>query len=192
MSLESLRVLVSDFARLLARGPEEAELLEAGGRLLGGLVAKDGWLPEAFAKVGERGYAQHLLHCDSAERFSVVSFAWAPGATTPVHDHTVWGLVGVLRGAELSQPFAVTAEGLAPAGQARRLGPGEVEAVSPRIGDVHKVSNALADAVSVSIHVYGANIGTVRRHIFEPDGRTRPFISGYSNAEVPNIWRGEQ
>jgi predicted metal-dependent enzyme (double-stranded beta helix superfamily) len=192
MSLEPLRALVSGFALLLARDPDEPEILEAGGRLLGALVARDGWLPEVFAEVGERGYAQHLLHCDSAERFCVVSFAWAPGASTPVHDHTVWGLVGVLRGAEQSQPFTVAAEGLAPAGPARRLGPGEVEAVSPRVGDIHKVTNALADAVSVSIHVYGANIGAVRRHIFEPDGRKRPFVSGYSNAEVPNIWGGER
>jgi predicted metal-dependent enzyme (double-stranded beta helix superfamily) len=191
MSLEPLRALVSGFALLLARNPDEPEILKTGGRLLGALVARDSWLPEAFAQVGERGYAQHLLHCDSAERFSVVSFAWAPGASTPVHDHTVWGLIGVLRGAELSQPFAITAEGLAQTGSARRLGPGEVEAVSPGIGDIHKVTNAFADEVSVSIHVYGGNIGAVRRHIFEPDGLTRLFVSGYSNAEVPNIWREE-
>jgi 3-mercaptopropionate dioxygenase len=189
MSLDSLRGLVSGFSLLLAHKPEEPEIMEAGGRLLGALVARDNWLPDAYASVGERGYAQHLLHCDSAERFSVVSFAWAPGASTPVHDHTVWGLVGVLRGAELSQPFAVTSSGLTPAGAARRLEAGQIEAVSPRIGDIHKVTNAHSNAVSVSIHVYGANIGAVRRHIYEPDGRTRPFVSGYNNAEVPNIWR---
>lgn len=189
MSLKPLRDLVSGFGLLLSGDPEEAEILETGGRLLRTLVAEDAWLPKIFTSVGETGYAQHLLHCDSADRFSVVSFAWAPGAGTPVHDHTVWGLVGILRGAELSQPFALTDQGLTPIGPERRFAPGEVEAVSPRIGDIHRVANALANAVSVSIHVYGANIGALDRHIFEPDGRTRPFVSGYSNVEVPDIWR---
>jgi predicted metal-dependent enzyme (double-stranded beta helix superfamily) len=67
--------------------------------------------------------------------------------------------------------------------------PGEVDLVSPRIGDIHKVSNALSDRASISIHVYGANIGAVERHIYEPQtGKTKKFISGYSNSVVPNIW----
>jgi len=36
---------------------------------------------------------------------------------------------------------------------------GEVDAVGPEIGDIHRVSNGLAHGVSVSIHVYGGNIG---------------------------------
>ncbi len=34
----------------------------------------------------------------SRERFCVVSFVWGPDQATPIHNHTVWGLVGVLRG----------------------------------------------------------------------------------------------
>ena len=45
------------------------------------------------------GYAQNLLWCDPFERFCVVSFVWAPSARTPVHDHQMWGLVGMLRDA---------------------------------------------------------------------------------------------
>ena len=51
------------------------------------------------------------------------------------------------------------------------------------------VANAFADRVSVSVHVYGDNIGAVRRATFDPDtGAERPFISGYANAAVPNLW----
>jgi len=42
--------------------------------------------------------------------------------------------------------------------------------------------------VSISIHVYGANIGAVRRAVYQPDGSEKLFISGYSNAFLPNIW----
>jgi predicted metal-dependent enzyme (double-stranded beta helix superfamily) len=63
-----------------------------------------------------------------------------------------------------------------------RLEQGTVEAVSPDIGDLHAVSNAFDDRASISIHVYGANIGKVERSIFQLDGSTKTFISGYSNA----------
>jgi predicted metal-dependent enzyme (double-stranded beta helix superfamily) len=105
-----------------------------------------------------------------------------------VHDHTVWGLVGVLRGAELSQGFVRTDRGLQPKGEAHRLEAGQVEAVSPRIGDIHRVANAYDDRVSISIHLYGANIGAVRRATYDADSRPKPFVSGYANTLLPNLW----
>ena len=119
----------------------------------------------------------------------MVSFVWGPGQATPVHDHTVWGLIGMLRGAEYSQGYRLDAQGIAqPHGMALRLEAGSVEAVSPRIGDLHRVHNAHADRASISIHVYGANIGAVRRHTYPPGDARKPFVSGYSNAWLPNLW----
>jgi predicted metal-dependent enzyme (double-stranded beta helix superfamily) len=60
--------------------------------------------------------------------------------------------------------------------------------VSPRIGDIHVVANE-GTSVAVSIHVYGANIGAVRRHTYEPaTGAPLAFVSGYANVTVPNLW----
>jgi predicted metal-dependent enzyme (double-stranded beta helix superfamily) len=101
----------------------------------------------------------------------------------------VWGLIGMLRGQEVSQPFAPDASGAMVAqGAATTLQPGQVEAVSPTLGDVHQVRNALADQVSISIHVYGANIGAVHRWVYAADGSRKPFVSGYSNDWLPNLW----
>jgi len=72
--------------------------------------------------------------------------------------------------------------------EAVRLDPGQVEAVSPTVGDLHRVHNAHADRVSISIHVYGANIGAVRRHTYPAEGGRKPFVSGYSNTLLPNLW----
>lgn len=95
----------------------------------------------------------------------------------------------MLRGAEYSQGFRREADGeLVPDGGAILLKPGQVEAVSPTIGDIHRVYNAYPDQVSVSIHVYGANIGAVRRSVYREDGTIAEFISGYSNDWIPNIW----
>lgn len=63
-----------------------------------------------------------------------------------------------------------------------------MEAVSPSVGDIHRVTNAYDDRVSVSIHVYGANIGAVSRASYDDAGRPKRFISGYSNTTVPNLW----
>ena len=69
------------------------------------------------------------------------------------------------------------------------LMPGQVDRVSPTVGDIHEVSNALSDKPSISIHVYGANIGAVKRHVFDPaTGADKPFVSGYSSPQIPNFW----
>jgi predicted metal-dependent enzyme (double-stranded beta helix superfamily) len=90
-------------------------------------------------------------------------------------------LIGMLRGAETAQDFAFAADGsLAPCGPPQRLAPGAVAAVSPTLGDIHQVRNAHEDRVSISIHVYGADIGAVDRSVFAMDGTVKPFRSGYS------------
>jgi predicted metal-dependent enzyme (double-stranded beta helix superfamily) len=183
-----LREFVKAFGHLLDTRPDEPRILAKGGALLRALVARDDWLPEAFAQPHPTYYQQHLLHADSTERFSVVSFVWGPGQATPVHDHTVWGLIGMLRGAEESQAYIERDGRAQPQGAPVRLVPGDVEAVSPTVGDVHRVRNVYADRVSVSIHVYGANIGAVRRHTYPAEGGRKPFVSGYSNTLLPNLW----
>jgi predicted metal-dependent enzyme (double-stranded beta helix superfamily) len=181
-----LRDFICAMTRLADQVPSEGRWLAEGGALLRALVADDGWLPDAFAEPGPR-YRQYLLHCDPLERFSVVSFVWGPGQRTPVHNHTVWGLVGMLRGAEVSTEMRPGAP-MTP-GQVDRLRQGEVVAVSADTYDIHVVENALADQASVSIHVYGGNIGAVIRSVFDPaSGEQKRFVSGYDNTALPNLW----
>ena len=188
IGIARLRDFVRDMAAVVEAERHEEAVLDRGGALLEELVAQDDWLPEPFAQPVPAGYAQYLLHCDSRERFSVVSFVWGPGAGTAIHNHTVWGLVGLLRGRECSEGFTRAADGKLTPGPVCYLAPGEVETVSPAKGDIHRVSNALADRPSISIHVYGGNIGALRRCTFTPDGATELFISGYANDVLPNLW----
>jgi predicted metal-dependent enzyme (double-stranded beta helix superfamily) len=184
-----LRDFVVAVTRLVSDRSEEPALLAAVGQQLAALVARDDWLPDELAQPHPDFYRQYLLHADALARFSVVSFVWGPGQRTPVHDHTVWGLIGMLRGQELAQAYGHGADGrLVAQGEPVRLLPGQVEAVSPRLGDIHQVRNAFDDQVSISIHVYGANIGAVQRWVYAEDGSRRPFVSGYSNPWVPNLW----
>ena len=183
--ISRLREFVVAMTNLVERhGAEEPRMLDEGEKLLRELVTHDDWLPEEFAAASRESYRQYLLYCDPLERFSVVSFVWMPGHRTPIHDHTVWGLVGVMRGVELCEEFSSS---IAKTGS-HESKPGEVDRVSPAIGDIHVVSNP-GTQTAVSIHVYGANIGAVRRHVFDPaSGAPKEFISGYHNTSVPNLW----
>ncbi|HXC34058.1 MAG TPA: cysteine dioxygenase [Verrucomicrobiae bacterium] len=187
--LDRLRDFVIAMSHLVESASGEPEILREGSRLLKQLIATDDWLPARYAEPSATGYRQYLLHADSRERFSVVSFVWGPGQKSPIHDHTIWGIVGVLRGAEYEQSYALASDGrFVEEGAPERLEQGEVTAVSPSIGDFHRVSNAFEDRPSLSIHVYGANIGAVRRSVYQLDGTHKTFISGYSNSELPNLW----
>lgn len=185
------RHFVAEFTRLAEKNSDdEKTMLDTGSRLLGELIAHDDWLPDECAQPHPQFYQQYLLYCDPLERFSVVSFVWGPGQKTPVHDHMVWGMVGMMRGAESCRRFELTTAGKPmAASETERLLPGQVDRVSPTVGDIHEVANAHDDQVSISIHVYGANIGAVKRHVFDPaTGIDKPFVSGYSSPLMPNFW----
>ncbi|MEL0107901.1 MAG: cysteine dioxygenase [Rhodospirillales bacterium] len=189
--LDKLRTFVTAMTRLIEQaGSDEAQILRDGQAAMKQLVAEDDWLPEAFTLPDPEYYQQYLLYCDPLERLSVVSFVWGTGQATPVHNHTVWGVIGMLRGSETCVNYNLPNAG-SPMTETgvETLSPGEVTVVSPTVGDIHKVGNALEDRPSISIHAYGANIGAVSRHVFVTEsGERKPFVSGYANTELPNIW----
>lgn len=187
-AIAPLREFVSAMTMLVSQTSDERQLLTQGRTHLARLISDDRWLPDAFAVVRPDRYAQYLLHCDPLERFCVVSFVWGPGQRTPVHDHTVWGLVGVMRGAETCDEYALQGAQPMATGHQHLMKRGDIEAVSPTVGDWHRVGNAMTDQASVSIHVYGSNIGATRRHRLDDAGHMLDFVSGYDSPVVPNLW----
>ncbi len=187
--MRPFRQFLAEMTGLVSRsGVPEATLLDEGSKLLKELLAQDDWLDDAYTAPHPEYYRQYLLSCDPLERYSVVSFVWGPGQKTPVHNHTVWGLIGMLRGGEQDTRFGPGDGRLVP-GETSRLDPGMVARVSETDGDVHQVANAYDDRVSISIHVYGGNIGRINRTVFDPaTAATKPFISAYANAATPNAW----
>jgi predicted metal-dependent enzyme (double-stranded beta helix superfamily) len=189
MKNQKLLTFVQAISRLLHSDPPEPKILSEGAGLLARLLAQDDWLPAQFAQPHPELYRQYLLYADPLERFSVVSFVWGPGQKTPVHDHLTWGLIGMLRGQEIDTQYFKQADGSYQRGASLTLAQGEVVSVSPSTHDVHSVANFYTDQTSISIHVYGGNIGRISRHAFEADtGAEKTFISGYNNDVVPNLW----
>lgn len=189
MQNQKLLAFVQGLSRLLQTNPAEDVILKEGGGLLATLVAQDDWLPELFTQPHPQFYQQYLLYADPLDRFSIVSFVWGPGQKTPVHDHMTWGLIGMLRGQEIDTHYFRQADQTFRRGDSHILKPGDIGSVSPATHDVHEVANFYQDRVSISIHVYGGNIGRIQRHVFNPGtGESKDFVSGYSNNVVPNLW----
>lgn len=179
----ALRRFVRNIEELVdAGGESQPAFWEKLGSAMSELVAKDDWLPDSVAVPHPEYYQQYCLYADPDDRFSVVSFVWGPGQSTPIHDHTVWGVIGMLRGSEVCQAYAIQGDTApCPIGELERLEPGQIAFVAPSIGDVHRVSNAFSDRLSISIHAYGGNIGKINRHVFpESGGPAKSFVSGYS------------
>lgn len=189
-TIAPLREFVINMTNLVSHKLEEQKLINKSSELLKTLIQTDSWLPEFCTVPHPEFYQQFLLHADPLGRFSVVSFVWGPGQKTPIHDHCIWGLIGMLRGMEKGQRYKQLPSGeLVTDGPETVLRQGEIEAVSPAIGDIHVVSNAVPDKTSISIHVYGANIGAVKRRTYDPlTGTPKNFVSGYSSKQVPNLW----
>jgi predicted metal-dependent enzyme (double-stranded beta helix superfamily) len=186
--LERLDRFVAALEALLDKTVEQGSphFLNQVSSLLAALVREDNWLPAAYAAPHSQYYQQYCLHCDPQGRFSVVSFVWGPGQSTPVHDHTIWGVIGMLRGQEHSQRYVIGDDGIpSPEGPLEILSPGDTSIVSAHHGDIHRVMNAHRDQVSISIHVYGGDIGSTARHVFPVEGGpAKEFISGYATPVV--------
>ncbi|MBU3557540.1 hypothetical protein ICN18_07845 [Polynucleobacter sp. Ross1-W9] len=189
MSDGKLLTFVKELSVLLEKQPSEEIVFTDGKKMLEKLITVDDWLPEAFTKPHPQYYQQYLLYADPLDRFSIVSFVWGPGQKTPLHNHTVWGMIGQLRGKETGTPYYRQADGSFKAGDACINSPGQVDTVSPDTHDIHVVENSLNDQTSISIHVYGGNIGRIHRSVFDPvTGAEKSFVSGYANTAVPNLW----
>ena len=189
MSDGKLLTFVKELSLLLEQKPSETVIFTQGKKLLENLIAKDDWLPEEFTKPHPQYYQQYLLYADPLDRFSVVSFVWGPGQKTPIHNHTVWGMVGQLRGQEKGTLYYRQANGEFKPGKSSVCSPGHVDTVSPATHDIHVVENNMSDQTSISIHVYGGNIGRIQRSVFDPvTGAEKSFVSGYVNTVTPNLW----
>ncbi len=190
-NLFRLREFVIGMTGLVQRhGRDELALLREGGELLGQLIASDDWLPDAFAAAHPARHQEYLLHCDPLGRFSVVSFVLAPGQKTPVHDHTVWCLMGILRGTERIDEYRHEGEGAPMQKTGEHLcRAGDIEVASPAVGDIHVIANERRDQAAVGIHAFGANIGGLMRRTFAlATGEPHALVSGYANSLLPNLW----
>jgi predicted metal-dependent enzyme (double-stranded beta helix superfamily) len=161
-----------------------ADVVRGVERRLRELLSERDWLAMPYRRaIEEKPYAQYLLHRPDDHAFSIVSFVWNPGQGSPIHDHCTWGVIGQYEGEEDEIRFR-RLSGRLERVSAVRARPGDVSHVYPPDRDIHEIQNRSAKP-TISIHVYGGDIGSQQRHVYDPiTGEARPFVSGY---DVPRF-----
>lgn len=184
--------LESDIREVLkTHGDSYPAIVEGVKPLLADLLRSETLLPQEYLVPRSDKYAQYLLYKPDDEAFAVVAFVWAPGQTAPVHDHLVWGLVGIWRGAveEVRYRRIDLGEGAEPRFQLEpaktiKAERGDISFVYPPDYDIHGVSNPYGE-VAVTVHIYGTDIGKQPRHIHDPaTGAARDVVTAHDNAEA--------
>lgn len=191
-----IRAVVEEAQRLIATVPDDGERVERLRPAFASLLASDGWLPEEYATPDETsgmggGIGQYALYRAEDGSLTLFSLVVPSGATTPIHDHLAWGLVGVYQGRQSETVYRRVDEGSDPERAVLTVdtrltaGPGEFYALLPPEGDIHEVTT-ISEEPSISIHLLGNDTGCIWRHQFDLEQeRLVAFRSGYSNAPCP-------
>lgn len=149
--------------------------------LLGLLMAEGGWLPEVYCKPQPgASYSQYPLHVDPQGAFCVTAVAFAPSIVTPVHNHTVWGVIGVYRGEEWERRYN-RCDKVAQLTETdcQKFTMGEVSGFVAAGHDIHSIQTSQGG--SVSIHIYGADIVKIPRLNFDCEsGKASVVYSSYT------------
>ena len=189
----AMRQFVEQIQAVQREGLAPAAMVQRMRAPFAALMEDQTWLPAAFAQPGAQtgmggGIATWLLFRAGDGSLSFSALVVPPGATTPVHDHLAWGLVGLYRGQQDEVVYQRTDDGTVAGhadlvvAQRNQLVPRGFYDLLPPTGDIHSVTTT-GPAPSVSLHLLGADIGCLVRHSFEPaQHAVRAFQSGWANA----------
>ena len=180
-----VREFVADVRSTIAAAVSPEQACEALRPRFAELLADPDWLPTAYRSPAPEsgmggGIGQWLLYRAGDGSLSLFALVVPPGATTPIHDHLAWGLVGLYRGEQDEEVYARRNGGLELV-ERRALVAGDFYVLLPPRDDIHRVRTTSAET-SVSIHLLTNDTGCVWRHAFDAEsGEARPFRSGYVN-----------
>ena len=120
-------------------------------------------LAVAFADGADKPGVVSLFRSDTLTVAHVIS---APGSRSPIHNHCMWGVIGIYAGQEDNHLYRRGADGLTEDGL-RSLRAGDVFVMDPEL--IHAVANPLA-TLNGGLHVYGGDLMTrPGRSLWDPD-----------------------
>lgn len=120
-------------------------------------------------------YRRRLLN-NPQDDFQIVQVYWAPGQTSPIHDHQgVVGAVAALQGRSVEVKYRITQDN----GEHVRLIPGEETTLGARVaspiypdepGQLHCMHNPSTNEPSVTVHVYLRPVVQFNQYQPQPGG----------------------
>jgi predicted metal-dependent enzyme (double-stranded beta helix superfamily) len=184
----ALRTFIDDVELVLGTTDDEHEITKRLAERLSALLDSDFRLPPEVTRPSNEHHVNYPLHIAPDDSWSLAAVVWNVGQHTPVHGHETWGVVGIYSGAEreiryVKPTAAESGRPLTPAGE-HVWERGQVTVCCTTDDDVHSVV-AVGNVPTVGIHVYGANIGTIERRLYDPaTGEVRWFASGWDAPAV--------
>ncbi len=180
-----------DIAAVLEDTSDSRTIIDGVRPLLEKLLQQSELIPSEYKTPLPDKYAQYLLYKPADESFSVIAFVWGPKQVAPVHDHLVWGLVGLYEGAIVERRYRRTDHGEAasPRYTVKQVGEvtarqGDISYVYPPDYDIHGVENPF-DRPAITVHIYGTDIGQQARYIHDvTTGLARGVVTKHHN-ETP-------
>ncbi len=187
------------FVRIVSKLDEVVKRVGSDGRkaveyvtpVLDDLIRNDEWLEKRFTHPPERRSpsalppnSMYLLHGPPDASYSIISTVWPIGQRTFPHDHSTWAVIGMIHGRERQTRYKRIDDGSKPGfAQLKEIGSYETAeaemdyVIQPR--DIHEVENVSSEP-SVSIHVYGCDIGNVKRRKYDTSKMiVEEWVSGY-------------
>ncbi|GAA3607614.1 hypothetical protein GCM10022419_110640 [Nonomuraea rosea] len=180
---QTMDAFIEDVASLVGSVDDEHKITELVAARLSSLLDSGYRLPPEVTRPSDEHHVTYPLYIAPDDSWSLASVVWNVGQRTPVHGHETWGVVGIYAGGERElryvKPAASGSSGaLTPAGE-HVWERGQVTVCCTTDDDVHAVV-AVGDEPTVGIHVYGGNIGTMSRRLYDPaTGAVRWFVSGW-------------
>jgi 3-mercaptopropionate dioxygenase len=143
-------------------------------------------MPDARYLARQEGcrYGSYLLYRAPDAGFVVVIDTFDQGQTTQIHNHRTWAVVGLLDGAERNEIYQLPGDLQGPPQllAERITRPGDLFTLQEP--QMHRLRTDQG-ASSQSFHVYGADVGTIRRLAWDESARRYvEFRQGWSNDAV--------
>lgn len=147
---------LTDLEDIVAKYPDDHSRLQAIFPLVRRLLISSDWLQGEYLEPDPKtGWSVLMLYDEPDFPLTVQTVVWAPGQSSPIHNHAAWGIVALISGQEkntLWRRVEPSTERIEQTGD-RILNPGDIIGF---VSDaIHQVE-ALGDEPTVSFNVYGA------------------------------------
>ena len=175
MASYSMDQFVADVKAIEAQSSDPASILKGIAPLAKKIAGNKDWVNEKHYQIdASQGMGIQLVHKEPEGLF-IVTVCWQPGIAVIPHDHQTWACIVGIDGEEHNVSWNRkddgSKEGYAKLEQAEELivRNGDVCTLLP--GEIHSVRND-GSTPSVSLHIYGKNLGHVDRNEFDPEKNT--------------------
>ena len=185
----AMRRFVDDVSEIVRQGGGEQVVTARVASRLEGLLQSGEVLDPRCTKPHVDNYVLYPVWVAPDGAFSIAAAVWNVGQVTPVHDHGTWGVIGIYGGIEHEIRYRLAAQpgaGRLSRMSERDIAAGQVIVCCTSDQDIHRVSCG-SNVPCVGIHVYGADIGTIPRHVYDPEtGQARTFVSAWTALDDPS------